>query len=937
MGFRKRQLEQVLPRVEKPGRYVGGEVNQIVKDRNDVAVRCALVFPDQYDIGMSYHGFKILYERVNARPQWWAERAYCPWLDMEAEMRAAGIPLWAHESHDPLAVFDVLGYTLQHELNYTNVLNSLDLAGLSPLSAKRESVFPLVVAGGEGALSPEPMAPFVDVFITGDGEEALDDLLLTIEEFKREVAAEGIDVASLFARGPFVPGSAKDDIAEGLDASCRIPLRNELKRRLLRRIARMDGCYVPAFYAFDWKEDGTLAGMKALEPGVPTFIKKRQFNLTTDLGVTKPVIPNVRVVHDRVAIEIKRGCNCGCRFCAAGMINRPLRERTPEQILEIAREAVMNTGYRDISLMSLSSADFTALPTAMRLLQEEFGAGKMGLSLPSLRINAFDVEIASIIAQGPKSGFTFAPEAGTERLRRVINKAVDEAHFRKTIVQVLERGWRTLKFYFMIGLPTETDEDLDGIVELTKFAEAEGRRLRGKGFSLAITLSPFVPKPHTPFQWHAQPDVDELQRRVHYVRDRARSRNVQVRAHDFQGSFVEAMIARGDRRVAPVLYRAWQLGTKFDAWAEGLRFDAWMQACKDHQVDPTFYANRERDTREFLPWDHVDPSLGKQFLLREWEKSKKEGETPDCALVKCAKCDVCDDKIDNILAKHTSILKDEIARDNETLGDVNDHILEGEGAAETGELIEREIARLQQVQPLRGVKENEAVQRIRVTYGKLGSLRWLAHLDLIRLIEMAVARLCLPVSFSEGFSPAPRISHGPSLGVGSAGEREVFEIQFCERVEPSELLERLSGLNSPGLQFFDAVEVPLHGNSLSADARSAEYVLEVIGAEGLDAATVAAPLAAFNAAESFPFEFTRNGKVKKRDLKAGIRSLVLDERASTPERPVFQASVSLVPGEYLDPGLALRQILAGTIPEDAAILLTRRSIALETMAETAPA
>src|SRR5690606_1577236 len=283
------------------------------------------------------------------------------------------------------------------------------------------------------------------------------------------VSAEGVDIASLYPAGPFAPGAGREDTRRGLDEEFKIPLVNTLKRRLLRRIAGIQGCYVPAFYQFQWREDGTLRGFRALESEIPTFIKKRQFDINQDVGATCPVIPNVRVVHDRIAIEIKRGCNCGCRFCAAGMINRPLRERTPEHILDIAREAVRNTGYRDISLMSLSSADYTALPTAMRLLQEEFGANTMGLSLPSLRINAFDVEIASIIAQGGKSGFTFAPEAGTERLRRVINKAVDEERFRTTITQVLERGWRTLKFYFMIGLPTETDEDLQGIVDLTKY------------------------------------------------------------------------------------------------------------------------------------------------------------------------------------------------------------------------------------------------------------------------------------------------------------------------------------------------------------------------------------------------------------------------------------------------------------------------------------
>jgi len=934
------RIERILHKVEKPGRYTGGEINQIVKHPAHVAVRLALLFPDQYDIGMSYQGFKILYERVNRREQWWAERAFCPWLDMEREMRAAEAPLWAHESHDPLAVFDVIGTSLQHEMNYTNVLNALDLSGLSPWSALRESVFPIVVAGGEGALAAETLAPFIDVFVTGDGEEVLDDLMLAVEEFKREIRAEGHSLDELHPAGPFVPGKWLHDDRQGWNADLDIPIPNALKKRLFLRIARIQGCYVPALYHFDWNPDGTLAGMSPTEPDVPPFIKKRQFDISTDPGTVSQVIPNVRVVHDRIAIEIKRGCNCGCRFCAAGMINRPLRERTPEHILEIAREAIRNTGYRDISLMSLSSADYTALPTAMRLLQEEFGANTMGLSLPSLRINAFDVEIASIIAQGGKSGFTFAPEAGTERLRRVINKAVDEERFRTTITQVLERGWRTLKFYFMIGLPTETDEDLQGIVELTKYAEEEGRRIAGRSFSLAITLSPFVPKPHTPFQWHPQPDVDELARRVDYVRSRTRSKFVQVRAHNFQGSFVEGILARADRRVAAVVHRAWQRGAKYDSWDEGFDFEAWMLACEDVGIDPTFYANRERGRSEMLPWDHLDPSLGKPFLLRELDKSRKEGETPDCALVRCVKCDVCDDKIRNILAKHESILQREIELDNAALGEVDEMTLVGEagvrndaqGPDEPDVVTSEELNRLQQVQPLKDVPENQAVQRVRFTFTKSGDLRWLAHLDLIKLVEMAMLRSGLPVSYTEGYNPRPRLHFGPSLSVGVAGERELFEVQLCRWEDPQNALAKLAAINSPGLQFISVEEVPLHGKAISAIADHAFYRVELVEPDRIDESLVAEKLDAFARAESHIIQVTRGKKVKTRDIKTGVQAVSMDPGAEK-GLPVFRMTVSLREGEFLDPVLALRHLLGDILPDDAVPRLIREEIVLAGMEE----
>jgi len=564
----KKIRDDVLTRyvlsVERPGRYTNGEVNVVRKTGQSVTVRIALAFPDLYDVGMSYHGFKILYERINAVERFAAERVFAPWIDFETIMREHGIPLRTLESNLSLDKCDIIGFTLQHELTYTNVLNMISLAGLDIDSAQREAPLPLIIAGGCGAFSPEPLAPFIDCFVLGDGEDVVLEIMHAVEEFKRSGARE--------------------------------------KRELLRNLARIPGVYVPDFYECHYEASGRVTNVTPREPAAPPVVQKRVFDLTSDLGSVRPVVPLLRIIHDRFAVEIKRGCSCGCRFCQAGMIHRPLRERPPEQILEICRQGLTNTGYQEIALLSLSSADYSCLGPLVNRLLQEFGRAHVGLSLPSLRPSDFDVAIARAIQSVRKTGLTFAPEAGTERLRTVINKNFHQDDFVELCARVFGQGWHTLKLYFMIGLPTETYDDLDGMIALIKAIEA-------------------------------------------YVASRVRSRCVDVKAASIDASVLEGALSRGDRRLAAVLKSAWDFGCRFDSWSEHLDIQKWQQAFATHGLDPAWYAHRQRDEHEHFPWDHLDALVDKAFLWRERERALQGIDTPDCTRAGCRGCRVCRDAI----------------------------------------------------------------------------------------------------------------------------------------------------------------------------------------------------------------------------------------------------------------------------------------------------
>jgi radical SAM family uncharacterized protein len=594
-----RKLERILPTVQKPARYIGGELNQVVKNWGLIETHVALLFPDIYDIGMSNLGLAILYELINDRPDALAERVYNPWIDMEEAMRNAHIPLYSLESRQPLSAFDIIGFSLPYETLYTNTLNALDLGGIPLLTAERNETHPLVIAGGHATFNPEPMHKFVDAFVIGEGEQ---------------VIQEVIDAYQLWKRSS-------------------LP-----RQQLLISLSALPGVYVPSLYQVLYNQNGTVEQIKNLADQASLPVHKRMVAVLPP-PPTRFIVPNIETVHNRIPIEIMRGCTRGCRFCHAGMVSRPVRERSVPEIVQSIDSALKLTGFEEIGLLSLSSSDYTHISELIQDITSKYHREHLGISLPSLRIESFSVDLMNLLLESRHGGFTLAPEAATEHMRNIINKPVSTEQLLETVHQIYSRGWTTIKLYFMIGHPAETLDDVKAIVDLCKLVLAEGHKTIGHRAKLNIGVSTFIPKPHTPFQWVSCDSVEQIQSKQALLKQELRHRDIKLTWTNPELTLLEAWLSRGDRRMADVIHAAWKNGARFDAWQDQYNFKSWTDAFENTKLNPAFYTHRTRSSDEIFPWDHINVGVRKKYLLQDYQLSLESQTRMDCRL-HCYACGI---------------------------------------------------------------------------------------------------------------------------------------------------------------------------------------------------------------------------------------------------------------------------------------------------------
>ena len=738
---------EALIQVSRPSRYLGGELGSICKLDAGIEVRMALAFPDVYEVGMSHIGFPILYNILNRLDWAAAERVYSPWADMEQWLRDNQQPLCSLESSLPLGEFDIIGFTLQYELSYSNLLTMLDLSGVPLRREQRDDNAPLIVVGGPCAFNPEPLADFFDVALIGDGEEAVVELATLVRQAKLEKWS---------------------------------------RKHLLQQLATREGFYVPEFFDVSYQSNGCIDKITSHQQGYEKVIRRFVNDLETAPFPTRPIIPFMQTVHNRVAMEITRGCTRGCRFCQAGYIYRPVRERSPEKIKALIAESLQNSGYEEVSLLSLSSGDYTCIEPLLQQLMDKYAADRVSVSLPSLRVGSLTPELMEEVKKVRKTGFTLAPEAGSERLRELINKGISADDLLESTRNAYQLGWRLIKLYFMMGLPTETDTDLQELIELAAQVKKSGKGTGGNDVNVAV--STFVPKAHTPFQWEAQVGIDETLRKQRLLRDGLRQKKLRFKYHGAESSFLEGVFARGDRRLSAVLERAVELGCRFDGWWECFDFSLWQQAFADCNIDPSWYL-RQRDEDEILPWEHIDCGVPKKFFLNERHKAFEGAATLDCRDGVCHGCDVCD--FENLRMRLTDSVEKNAAS---SVAKKEDH----------GD-------------------DSEQLTKIRLRLSKLGRARMVAHLEYLKMFQRAVRRANLPIRFSQGFHPMPKISYLEALPMGVSSEAELVDLELMSCISVDQVVQGINVQLPEGFKIIEGEIIPWKSPSPSAVVASSYY------------------------------------------------------------------------------------------------------------------
>lgn len=781
------ELEDILQKVEKPGRYLGGEWNAVKKDPDRVLVKVALAFPDLYEVGMSYLGQKILYHILNSQPHILAERVFAPWPDFDRELRAQKMPLFSLENKIPLSRFDIIGFSLLYELNYTNILTMMDLGHIPLFSAERDLNFPLVIAGGPAAFNPEPMADYFDLFMIGDGEEAVLEIIQSYSALKKETRDKDV---------------------------------------VLRELANIKGVYVPSLYEPYKTNNIPLLAVEPKEKRPARIMKRVLFPFEKAPFPEDIIVPHIQVIFDRVAWEVARGCPQNCRFCQASSIYFPVRVKSPAQVITGIMNSLHSTGYEAVSLASLSVSDYPYLEGVIRSLMKELEKRKVSLSLPSLRPKGLTSEVVENILRVRKTGFTLVPEAGTERLRTVINKCLGNDEIWEAAENAFSKGWKRLKLYFMIGLPTEREEDLLGIVDMVKEILRIGKRLLRKAPQINLSISSFIPKPHTPFQWLRMEAQDILQAKYEFILSYLKKYSaVRLKRDSLERSVLEGVLSRGDRRLNTVLHRAWESGARFDSWNDMFRFSIWEKAFESERMDYREYLS-ELDRESVLPWDHIDTGLTKKLLLEELEKGLKGIPTPSCSERDCAVCQGCS------LSKFHQGEMDESAagvwKDTPALG-----------------------------------KWTEKKQKYRASYRKKSRARYLSHMDLNNLIQQGFRRAGVSVHYSQGFHPKMAISYAPALPLGMAANSEWLEFKSPYIIAEDEFVSRINRFIPEGIEFFELRRLGDADPSMNRQIRGFIYSLDLQNEKVV--AAVESLTSEFNGEESYynlvkklAGEFSRN-------------------------------------------------------------------------------